>query len=48
MTNRQANDITLDCNGLTSIDHSGVRLLAAIQHDLLTHGGSLTIINASP
>ena len=38
---------TLDVAGLTHIDAAGVKLLAALQHSLSTHGGQLSIVNAA-
>lgn len=40
-------DITLDLADLSSIDTTGITLLAALQHSLLSHG-QLTIINPKP
>jgi anti-anti-sigma regulatory factor len=41
-------DLTIDLHHVPEIDDAGVRLLAVLQHDLWTHGGTLRIVNAMP
>ena len=40
-------DVELDCSGLTFIDASGVRLLAAAHRDCAARGAMLTIVDPS-
>ena len=39
-------DLTLDLSALSSIDEAGLKLLAALQHSLLSKNGNLRIIDA--
>ena len=41
-------DVLVDLTNVSAIDSTGVRLLAAMQHDFSTHDGSLSLLHPAP